>query len=75
MLRANLLQLGLFAKLAKDFVGADVVFLDPIVIIINCHELYEANVVRSVKSQARQIQNFIGKTALVSQYLSGDWYP
>ncbi len=59
VLRANLLQLCLFAKLAKDFVGADVVFLDPIVIIINCHELYEANVVRSVKSQARQIQNFI----------------
>ena len=55
----NGLQWFHFSELRQDLIGAEVMLSGALVIIVNGHELYEANVIGVVEAQSRQIQNFV----------------
>jgi hypothetical protein len=56
---SNLLQWGQIAEIGKNLIGANVVLLKPVAIVVKSHELYKANMIRSLEGQFRQIQNFV----------------
>jgi len=55
----HLFQWGHSKELGKNLIGTNVVLQDPLAIVINAHELYKANVIRSLKGQFRQVQNLV----------------
>lgn len=49
----HLLQRALLAQLCQDLIGAKVMLEGPLAIVVNGHELYEANVIRAIEAQSR----------------------
>jgi len=55
----HLLQRAHLAQFCQDLIGANVMLKGPWAIVVNGHELYEANVIRAMEAQSREIQNLV----------------
>ena len=56
---SNLLQWGQVVEISKNLIGANEVLVKPAAIVVKSHELYKTNVIRSLKGQFGQIQDFV----------------
>lgn len=70
---SNLLQWSQGAEIGKNLIGANVVLVKPIAIVVKVHELYEANTIRPIEGQFRQIQNFVVIDSPHHHHIDFDW--
>jgi hypothetical protein len=59
VLGGHWLQRSHLTELCQDLIGAKVVLARPMVIVVDGHELYKANVIRMTEAQSSQIQNLV----------------